>query len=270
MPTNICCVNGELITPAATVEIREIRLYSKARGKQTAYFALIPQGKRLPDKLPVLYLLHGAWDSHTAWMDHAEPQLRELARQYGLIIILPDGDPFGWYADSPFDPANQIETYLVDELIPEVEANLPAHPELRAIAGLSMGGQGALGLYLRNSGQFRSASSMSGILDITAHPDSWELERIFGKLVSNRALWERHSVRFLLEGMVDVEQLPWLLTVSLDDALALTDNRGVHQALRDREIGHEYREAPGKHDWEYWTAELPLHVGFHARYLNLV
>lgn len=270
MANNICCESGELIVPAATIEVRKMHLASQARGKRTAYFAIIPTGSRLPHKLPVLYLLHGAWDSYTAWLERAEHQLRRLARQYGLMIILPDGDPFGWYADSPFDPANQIETYLIDELIPHVEANLPTNPTLRSIAGLSMGGQGALGLYLRNPGLFRSASSMSGILDITRHAEQWELTRVFGKLTANRALWERHSVLSLVQQLPQTNQLPWLVTVSLDDVLALEDNQLVQQELEWRGIAHEYRESPGNHDWEYWTAELPLHVGFHAKYLNLL
>ncbi len=269
MPDNICCVNGELITPAPAVSVRKLSLFSAARGKKTRYYAVVPQGQRLPDVLPVLYLLHGAWDSYTAWMEHAEHKLRQLVRQYGLIIILPDGDPFGWYADSPFDSANQIETYLLKELVPHVEANLPAKPGLCSIAGLSMGGQGALGLALRNPGQFHSVSSMSGILDITVHVGQWELSRVFGELAENRALWERHSVLFLMERMQQARALPMLITVSLDDVLALQDNRRVHQLLNRLGVGHEYRESPGNHDWEYWTAELPLHVGFHARYLNL-
>lgn len=269
MPDNVCCVNGELITPAPAVVVRKLSLFSTARNKKTAYYACIPQGQRLPEKLPVLYLLHGAWDSYTAWMEHAESGLRQLARQYGVIVILPDGDPFGWYADSPFDSANQIETYLLEELIPHVEANLPANPSLRSIAGLSMGGQGALGLALRNRGLFLSASSMSGILDITTHVGQWELERVFGELEENRALWERHSVFFLMQQAEQVRNLPMQITVSLDDVLALQDNRRVHQLLNHLGMEHEYRESPGNHDWEYWVSELPLHVGFHARHLNL-
>lgn len=269
MPGNICCVHGELIIPAAATEIREAELVSAARRKSTRYYAIIPQGECLPGKLPVLYLLHGAWDSWRAWMEHAEPALQQLARQYGLIIILPDGDPFGWYADSPFDPANQIETYLIKELIPHVEASLPADPERRAIAGLSMGGQGALGLFLRNPDRFRCASSMSGILDITSHAGKWELERVFGRLEKNRALWEHYSVYYLVRQLREIHSLPWLVTVSLDDDLALENNRQIHRELNRRGIRHEYRETPGNHDWGYWTTELPLHVGFHARNLNL-
>lgn len=77
MADNICCVNAELIVPAASVDVMEIQLPSKARGKNTAYFACIPKGRRLPKQLPVLYLLHGAWDSHRAWMDQAGNQLKK-------------------------------------------------------------------------------------------------------------------------------------------------------------------------------------------------
>ena len=127
----------------------KINLYSRARNKNTTYLAFVPPQSGNGQLFPVFYLLHGAWDGYQSWNEHAHRELCDLSRQHGLIIVTPDGDEFGWYADSTLDPANQIETYLIDELLPDVEKNLPANGR-RGIGGLSMGGHGAFVLTMRH------------------------------------------------------------------------------------------------------------------------
>ena len=238
---------------------------SQSRGKKTAFWAYVPQGAA-DRRYPVLYLLHGAWDDYNAWTNHAAEALAVLAQKYGLIIVTPDGDPFGWYADSPYDPPNQIETYFVKELIPFVESNLPAEAGVRGATGLSMGGHGALVLALRNPGLFAAASSMSGILDITAHPGQWQLDRVFGpQAQGNLELWQEHSAYNLIETRPDaLNGLGILITVSTSDQWSLVDNRRVHELLTGRGAKHAYEESPGGHDWNYWTSQLPVHVAFQA------
>ena len=91
-----------------------------------------------------------------------EATIERLAGQFGIAILTPDGDPFGWYLDSPLRSDSQQESYLIEELLPDAEASLGLHRLRRSIAGLSMGGHGALGLSLKHPRLFRSASSMSG------------------------------------------------------------------------------------------------------------
>jgi hypothetical protein len=184
--------------------------------------------------------------------------------------VTPEGRSFGWYADSPFIKNNQIETYFMKELIPDVEANFPTNGR-RGIAGLSMGGHGAFVLCLRNPGQFLSISSMSGILDITRHKDQWHLAQVFGPYGgANTADWEQHCALKLVESNEDyVHCLPMLITVSQSDRYSIDDNRLVHAQLEKMQVQNLlYFESPGEHDWTYWTSQLQRHVDFHARHLS--
>jgi hypothetical protein len=244
-------------------------LASQARKKTTHYFAFAPVASPPNQVFPVLYLLHGAYDGYTAWKDHAGNKLCDLAVAHGLIIVLPDGEPFGWYADSPFLPKNQIETYFMDELIPHVEQNLPANG-VRGVAGLSMGGHGAVVLALRHNA-FSSVSSMSGILDITRHKTNWKIPEVFGPYDQNQAIWRQHSAYYLAQNHPErLKDLPLLFTVSLQDQPAYAENEDFHDLLSDLGVDHYYRVSPGGHDWNYWLRQLPKHVAFHARFLNRI
>ncbi len=245
---------------APPVEVREVTHASEHRSKDVSYVAWIPRAE-VP--LPTLYLLHGAWGSHADWREHAEEQLSGLAAEHQIVIISPDGEELGWWADGR---EHRVESYVVEELIPHVESTLSVRPDRRAIAGLSMGGQGALGLALRHPGLFTSASSMSGILDITQHPSQWKLPRVFGSYAEHREVWRTHSVAWLLRKTS--EPPPMLLTVSSDDPWAVHENRALHQELLGRGVEHGWREDPGTHDWAYWTAVVPHHVRFHAQHLH--
>ncbi|MFH1136069.1 MAG: DUF459 domain-containing protein [Pseudomonadota bacterium] len=253
----------------AAVQLKS--LFSQARGKMTQYYVYTPQtSPNGPADFPVLYLLHGAWDDYRAWEARAGDLLAELSGKLGLIIVLPDGDPFGWYADSPFDKNNMIETYLIKELIPAVEGGRPVQAGRRGIEGLSMGGHGAMVLALRNPGTFISAGSMSGVLDITRHPRQWELRRVFGPFgEENLGLWRDHSALFLSRNRrEELKKLQIMVAVSTGDDWTLEDNRLFHQELEGQGIAHEYFEGPGTHDWAFWKRRLPLHLTFHAKALR--
>lgn len=262
--------DGSLITPAVDCDIQKMTFYSTARNKETAYLAFVPVIEEEGGRFPVLYLLHGAWGSYLDWRSHAQEEIITLVKKYGLIIITPDGDEMGWYADSPYVENNQIETYFIRELLPNVQSSFPVHQGKLSIAGLSMGGHGALVLALRNPETFVSISSMSGILDITRHQHQWELYNLFGDYnAANKHLWMEHSAYYLAQHNQDyLQSTPLLITVSLDDQWALEDNRIFHEKLLELNIEHRYRESPGDHDWDYWTSQLPIHVAFHAYHLS--
>ena len=262
---------GKSESASRSCRIERKEFFSDVCAAQMAYYAFVPKESKEAARYPVLYLLHGAFDGYTAWKDHAENIICELVSKYRIIIVTPEGLSFGWYADSRFVKNNQIETYFLNELIPDVEKNFPTNG-LRSIAGLSMGGHGAFALCLRHPGVFSSVSSMSGILDITRHKNQWRLAEVFGPYkAENIADWERHSVLKLIEQSADyIRSLPMLITVSKGDQCSIEDNRLVHRQLEEMNVEHLYRESPGGHDWVYWTSQLPKHVGFHAWWLKSI
>ena len=121
-----------------------VTMFSRALERETTYVVIMPAHPDPARRYPVLYLLHGAYGSYRDWPEHT--RLLDYAAGRPLLIVCPDGGEFGWYADTA--TGGRIETFLTRDLIADVERRFPAvaHREGRAIAGLSMGGHGALSL----------------------------------------------------------------------------------------------------------------------------
>ena len=99
-----------------------------------------------------------------------------------MIFVCPDGEN-SWYWDSPINPSSQFETFVSQELPDWVDAHYPTLPsrEGRAVAGLSMGGHGALWTAVRHKDRFGAVGSVSGGVDIRPFPDSWEMKAQLGE-----------------------------------------------------------------------------------------
>jgi len=188
----------------------------------------------------------------------------------GFILVMPDGGPYGWYLDSNMDPTSQYDSAISRDLVADVDARFPTRADRtgRAIAGLSMGGHGALSLAARHPDVYSSASSMSGILNITAHPGKWELDKILGKQPPATPDWEAHSVLGLADRFTTADVALLFDTGTEDATGAVADNRALHQKLEQLGVSHIYREFPGKHSWDYWSAHMPEHIEFHLDHLK--
>ena len=119
-------------------------------------------------RYPVLYLLHGAGDDFTRWSDNTD--VFSFTRGKDLIVVMPNGGKnanAGWYSDW-FDKSRFWETFHITELVPYVDAhyNTAADRRHRAIAGLSMGGFGAMHYAARHADLFGVAASFSGAVDM--------------------------------------------------------------------------------------------------------
>ncbi|WP_303238399.1 DUF459 domain-containing protein [uncultured Bilophila sp.] len=240
---------------------------SAVRGAKIACYAFLPADRKPGERFPVVYLLHGAFENAEVWNARAGDLLSRLATRERLVLIAPSCGKTGWYADSPHLKKNRIESFVVRELMPAVERSFPVLPR-RGVLGMSMGGHGAFALALRHPGLFASVSSMSGVLDITRHPDQWKIKDVLGPLASNRALWKSYSALDLLESSKPAGAPSMLITTGAQDAYVVPENRAFRDALRKGGFVYQYREAPGIHDWAYWLEELPLHLAFHAGVLN--
>ena len=120
-------------------------------------------------RYPVLYLLHGATDTATAWTMKGAAQ--SIIGNASLITVMPNGDPYAFYTNWVV-PGNSTpqnwRTYHMEQLVPWVDLNLRtvAKKEGRAITGLSMGGFGAIHYVELYSDNFIYATSFSGAVDI--------------------------------------------------------------------------------------------------------
>ena len=179
---------------------------------------------------------------------------------------MPEGNN-SWYTDSATVPTDKYESYIVQELIPEVEKRFRASSarEGRAIGGLSMGGYGALKFGVKYPQLFVLAASMSGALDAASwtKADLGALEFIWQTLLpvygpENSETRAANDISKLYRELpaARIAMLPFVyLDCGTEDPLLVT-NRNFVDILVSRKIPHEYRQLPGGHAWPYWDAQV--------------
>jgi S-formylglutathione hydrolase FrmB len=117
---------------------------------------------------PVLMLLHGADDGPSSWT--REAALVERSGELDALVVLPDAGPVGFYTDWQHPDATgsppRWEAFHLDEIPQLLEGRYRAGPT-RVVAGVSMGGYGAIVYAAKRPGMFAAAASFSGLLHIT-------------------------------------------------------------------------------------------------------
>ena len=168
-------------------QVDTVKVYSEVMGKSIPNLVITPQNYSSQNEgFPVLYLLHGAGGYFSNWMFRV-PEIEQYATDYNIIIVCPDGNKTSWYLDSPIDSSSQYETYISQELVPEIDQKyktIPS-PSKRAITGLSMGGHGAFYLAFKHQDIWGAAGSMSGGLDIRPFSEEWNIADLLGSYADN-------------------------------------------------------------------------------------
>lgn len=245
---------------------------SRALGRETPVRVLLPRGwTRGSGPWPVLYLLHGCCGAgHLGWVD--EGGAERLTGELPAIVVVPEGGRVGFYSDWVRGP--KWETFHIEELIPLIEAEFGAGPD-RAVAGLSMGGLGAMVYAARHPGLFRAAASFSGVLDTTG--DRSGVRRLLRENGEDPAAlwgepdgqaWDEHNPARLAERLGGVplyvscgDGEPGLLDppgATGDFEGALLSQAKVF-AERARAAGAEITTdfyGAGTHTWPYWERAL--------------
>ena len=263
-------------TAARAARVDTLAIPSAAMTKTYRAAVVLPASyaKNKTARYPVLYLLHGAYGHFADWLTKTPDRqlLHRLADQYNLIIVTPEGETFSFYLDSPVNPASQFETYLTREIPAFIDQRYRTVAEQRGrvIAGLSMGGHGALYLSARHPALYCAAGSMSGALDLRAWnrqltpADAANRARLWapvlGSEAENPARFAANSVLSLVE-QLGRNGLPLIIDCGVDDGL-LEINREVHRRLLYQHTPHDYTERPGGHTWAYWQNALPYQVHF--------
>lgn len=222
---------------------------------------ITPDAKK-GDKFPTVYLLNGFTGTYRDWSTRTQPRLGELADQYGMVMVMPDGRD-SWYWNSPVNPKFQMESFIIDELVPYIDAHYPTKAEAsqRAITGLSMGGHGALWLALNHPDVFKSAGSMSGGVDIRPFAGKWNTTRLLGAEYSkNPGLWDSRTVAGQIPRLKDAG-LNIIFDCGKDDFFAGV-NEKLHRDLLAANIDHDYTSRPGNHSHKYWANSILHHLVF--------
>ncbi len=269
----------------------ELTVRTPALAAETRVRILLPTGYAAAPRrrYPVLYLLHGASDDAGGWTRSGDAE--RLTAGKPLIVVMPDGGRGGWYTNWYQDgeggqPA--WETYHVDQLVGLVDRRFRtvAARRGRAIAGLSMGGFGALSYAARHPDRFAAAASFSGgvdlearvmglaagpvVVDATAAQDGGRPGSVFGDFTTQGIRWRGHNPPDLA---VNLRGLA--LTLRTGDGLpggpfggaapdlieigAHVMSVNVHERLRRLGIPHVWDDyGPGTHTWPYWARDLEL------------
>lgn len=205
-----------------------------------------------------LYLLHGIFGSSKSWL--VESRIKRFAEEKNLAVVMPSGDN-GFYVDNRAS-CNLYGQFIGEELVELTRRMFPLSPnrEDTFIAGLSMGGFGALRNGLKYHETFGSIAALSSALVLRqALAMSYDEQHItknrgyfescFGDL--ERALKSDNNPEELVRSL-DRDSIPALyLACGIEDML-IENNRDFRDFLQRAGVKYTYEEGPGDHNWEFW------------------
>ena len=267
IPFSICFC---LISFAQTGKVYDdLSMTSKILKMERKYAVYLPPDYESSTRsYPVLYLLHGAGDDQTGWVQFGEVlQITDKAIQEGkatpMIIIMPDANTGQRGYANNATGTWRYEDFFFEELVPFVEKKyrIKAEKRYRAISGLSMGGDGSFTYALHHPELFSSACPLSAATGPAALADvQVRLRRDNPNMPDStiEKFYKRQSVVHLVNNMPDSvkRSVRWYIDCGDDDFL-YEGNSLVHIAMRKREIPHEFRIRNGAHNWTYWRESLP-------------
>jgi len=229
---------------------------------------------------PVLYLLHGAGDDQTGWVQFGEVlHIADMTLNSGkatpMIIVMPDANTGkrGYFNDIKGDW--RYEDFFFQEFMPYIEKTyrIKADKHYRAVAGLSMGGGGTFMYALHHPELFSAACPLSAYIGPLSMNEMTERMKNDKQDISDTAAlsayFKRHNAIELIRAIPEDQKkaVRWYIDCGDDDFL-FEGNSLVHIAMRKKEIPHEFRIRDGAHNWTYWRESLPsvlefISVSFH-------
>ena len=251
-------------------KVMECEMQSEILGCTKKYCIYLPQEYADENRtFPVLYLLHGLTDTHTAWRDKGDVQaiateLDVAGKAREMVIVMPDaGTTYDGYFNSE---GWSYEDFFFQEFIPHIESTYRIIPDKqhRAIAGLSMGGGGTIWYAINHSEMFSSAYAMSalmGLVDgtwITHTPDARRRVFMESAVANNNIAAVENATQELRAGIASVR---WFIDVGDDDFL-FDNNMEFVKALRSKRIPYQLRVREGGHTWQYWQEALRIALPF--------
>ena len=251
------------------VVMDNLYLDSKILNGERKYAVYLPPDYQTSKRdYPVLYLLHGAGDDQTGWVQFGEVlHLADKSIKSGnatpMVIVMPDAQTGQKGYFNSLDKKWNYEDFFFQEFVPFVEKKYRIKPtkRFRAIAGLSMGGGGSFIYALRHPEIFSSSCSLSGDMGSLSYDDFYQknIEKLTNysrEYIYN--YYSNHNALSLIKNQTNekLRSVSWYLDCGDDDFL-YEGNSMVHIALKKRDITHEYRVRDGAHNWTYWRNALP-------------
>lgn len=239
----------------------------------------VPRDAKSDRPLPLVTLLHGVYGSHWVWAQKAgvhltAQRLIDAGDLPPMLIAMPsDGLMFDGTAYLPHNE-RKFDAWIVDD-VPDavIEAGLPtSSASPRFVAGLSMGGYGALRLGAAHPDHFAAFSGHSSITEfsqmsqfVEETPDAYGQIQGRSDLEASDDAKERSVLATMVKNAAQLP--PFRFDCGTEDQL-IEPNRALHRGLQEAGIDHTYREHPGGHEWPYWAKHVADSLRFFADQLT--
>ena len=214
---------------------------------------------------PVVYLFHGHSANYKSWSKLSD--LQSLSDRYQFLIVCPDGLKKSWYINSPLRDSSQYESFLIRELIPEVEKKYQVKPNSNFVTGASMGGYGALWFLINYPDVFVSAGSTSGVVDLR-HSSfrKTTLAEHFGHYSDTNSRFTDYSIAQNLVRLSGKNKT-FIFDCGTEDYLYKA-NKNLRDKCDELKLKVTYMASPGGHTGKYWAENLPRHFEFFSKLIN--
>ncbi|MDD3224972.1 MAG: alpha/beta hydrolase family protein [Clostridium sp.] len=249
------------------------RFYSEVLQLSTSVQVILPQntktqigmeGAEVNGQSPVLYLLHGLSDDESTWIRRTS--IERYVSEKNLIVVMPNGER-GFYTD--MEHGYKYFTFITEELPKLMQQffHISDKREDTFIAGLSMGGYGALKIALSCPEKYSAAASMSGVVDIVKMYKAAEKNK-YGSIMSPNECHDiLGSLNEIKESKHDLFQLAKELSVKncekpriyqccgTEDFL-YNDNTEFRDFIKNLNYDYTYEEEHGIHEWAFWDKRI--------------
>ena len=219
----------------------------------------------VPEIRGVITLLHGFGGTSKDWMQLSAAC--RYAADNGLIVVAPECSN-GFYCDMAYGDA--WYTYVTEELPVLLRKifNIPTEREKNFIAGLSMGGYGAMMIGMNHPERYAGIASFSGAVDVAQMLDIYgsipEWHRafvpIYGDDVKLKDTQDLYVLARKISELPAEDQPKLFFTCGTEDERPysiLPQNRSLHAYMKDLPLqNYRYMEWPGNHEWKFWDRSL--------------
>lgn len=266
-------------TQVVVFKTQDFKLDSKLMARKMPYRVILPVNYKTSNKktfYPTIYLLHGLTGHFDNWAD--KTKLTDYAEKYNYLIVMPEGDN-GWYSDSASVPNDRYESYIIKELIPEIDKKFRtiADKKHRAVAGLSMGGYGSIKFGLKYPEIFALVGSFSGALGAatltekevgTTGTVAASILSVYG--IANSQTRQANDIFQIIKEIspAKIKSLPFIYLDCGTEDFLLNNNRDFADLLQEKKIPHEFRQLPGGHNWMFWDSQVQEFLELSDRFLK--
>jgi len=252
-------VSDDALAPEKTAFITIFSEALNGRGDILVY-----NNKPTTNNVPVIYLLHGVFSSHWAWMfsggaHQVYEQIRQNVDLPEFVLVMPSDGLYGDGSGYVNRDCGRFRDWIVEDvpravghIVPEISSHSNHY-----IAGLSMGGYGALRIGAQHSDFYRGMAAHSPI----TKPQDFDFFTDQNPVQNTHDSEGLLSLGELLSGQSNLP--PFRFDCGDEDVLS-DANRQLHQFLKQQNIQHDYQEFPGGHDWVYWNRYLVKTLLFFA------